>query len=331
MSKNKRNMLPFVSICTPTYNRRPFYEMTIECFNHQTYPKDRMEWIIIDDGTDKIEDLVSNIPQVKYFKYEEKMTLGRKRNLMHEKSKGDIIIYFDDDDYYPPERVSHAVEMLISNPNVLIAGSSEMYIYFKDMGSMYKFGPYGKYHSTAATFAFKKEYLRKYKYDENALLAEEKQFLNNYKEPLVQLDSMKTILVFSHIHNSLDKKHLLPKNGENNPYISISDKRIEQFVKEDNIRDFLLNKLEPLLIDYEPGRIENKPDVLKEVNRFLKNKQDREDEHKNRIIKEQQQFIERLIHENKNMKEQVEYYKNKINSLLKELITEKKKNKDNQK
>lgn len=331
MSKNKRNMFPFVSICTPTYNRRPFYEMTIECFNHQTYPKNRMEWIIIDDGTDKIEDLVSNIPQVKYFKYEEKMTLGRKRNLMHEKSKGDIIIYFDDDDYYPPERVSHAVEMLISNPNVLIAGSSEMYIYFKDMGSMYKFGPYGKYHSTAATFAFKKEYLRKYKYDENASLAEEKQFLNNYKEPLVQLDSMKTILVFSHIHNSLDKKHLLPKNGENNPYISISDKRIEQFVKEDNIRDFLLNKLEPLLIDYEPGRIENKPDVLKEVNRFLKNKQDREDEHKNRIIKEQQQFIDRLIHENKNMKDQVEYYKNKINSLLQELISEKRKNKDNQK
>lgn len=32
---------------------------------------------------------------------------------MHEKSKGDILVYMDDDDYYPPERVSHAVETLL--------------------------------------------------------------------------------------------------------------------------------------------------------------------------------------------------------------------------
>ena len=64
---------PFVSICTPTFNRRPFIPAMIECFNHQTYPKDKMEWIIIDDGTDKIEDLVKEIPNVKYFKYDTKM------------------------------------------------------------------------------------------------------------------------------------------------------------------------------------------------------------------------------------------------------------------
>ena len=26
--------------------------------------------------------------------------------LMHEKCKGDIIVYMDDDDFYPPDRVS---------------------------------------------------------------------------------------------------------------------------------------------------------------------------------------------------------------------------------
>ena len=31
-----------------------------------------MEWIIIDDGTDPIEDLVSPHPNVKCFKYSEK-------------------------------------------------------------------------------------------------------------------------------------------------------------------------------------------------------------------------------------------------------------------
>ncbi len=61
---------PFVSICTPTFNRRPFIETMFECFRNQTYPKEKMEWIIVDDGTDKIEDLIlqSKLPQIRYFK-----------------------------------------------------------------------------------------------------------------------------------------------------------------------------------------------------------------------------------------------------------------------
>ena len=39
---------------------------------HQTFPHEAMKRIIIDDGTDKIGDLVSHIPQVKYFSYDEK-------------------------------------------------------------------------------------------------------------------------------------------------------------------------------------------------------------------------------------------------------------------
>ena len=144
-------VLPFVSICTPTFNRRPFIANLIKCVYGQTYPKERMEWIIVDDGTDKIEDLVSNHPLVSYFKFDKKMSLGKKRNVMHNKVRGSIIVYMDDDDYYPPERVSHAVEMLMKNPSALCAGSSEMYIYFKDTNQMVQFGPYGSNHATAGT------------------------------------------------------------------------------------------------------------------------------------------------------------------------------------
>ena len=189
-NSSKKNKFPFVSICTPTFNRRPFYEMIIKCFQHQTYPKDRMEWIIIDDGTDKIEDLVHDIPQVKYFKYEDRMNLGKKRNLMHEKCKGDIIIYMDDDDYYPPERVSHAVETLQKNPHAMVAGSSEMYIYFKHINKMVQFGPYGPNHATAATFAFRREYLKHAKYEDKAALAEERYFLKDYTAPFVQMNTL---------------------------------------------------------------------------------------------------------------------------------------------
>ena len=211
MGKKRHNkpLLPFVSICTPTFNRRPFFEYTIKCYLHQDYPRDRIEWIIIDDGTDKVEDLVRHIQGVKYFKYHEKMTLGKKRNLMHEKSKGDIIVYMDDDDYYPPERVSHAVDMLQSHPSALCAGASEIYIYFKHIDKMYQFGPYGPNHSTAGTFAFKRKLLENHRYNDEAALAEEKEFLKNYTVPFVQLEPKKTILVFSHRHNTFDKKRLL--------------------------------------------------------------------------------------------------------------------------
>jgi glycosyltransferase involved in cell wall biosynthesis len=171
-NKSKKNKtLPFVSLCTPTFNRRPFIPFMIKCFEHQTYPKELIEWIIIDDGTDPIEDLVKHIPQVKYFYYEEKMVLGKKRNLMHTKCTGDIIIYMDDDDYYPPERISHAVETLQQNSKYLFAGSSEMNIYYSSKNAMFQCGPYGPYHATAATFAFRKELLNQTSYNEDNAVA----------------------------------------------------------------------------------------------------------------------------------------------------------------
>lgn len=254
---------PFISICTPTFNRRPFIPAMIECFNHQTYPKEKMEWIIIDDGTDKIEDLVASIPNVKYFKYDTKMSLGKKRNLMHTKTKGDIIIYMDDDDYYPPERVSHAVTMLLTHPKALCAGASEIYIYFKHIQKMYQFGPYGPKHATAGTFAFKRELLKDHKYDDNASLAEEREFLKNYTVPFVQLEPKKTILVFSHTHNTFDKKTLL--NNINPKYTKESDKKVEDFIKEKKLLNFFVNEIEDALVNYKPGDPSMKPDVLEQI------------------------------------------------------------------
>ena len=267
-SKPLHKYYPFVSVCTPTFNRRPFILTMFECFRNQDYPKDRIEWIIVDDGTDKIKDLVhsANIPQIKYFDIPEKMTLGKKRNYMHEQTKGSIIVYMDDDDYYPPERISHAVERLTQNETALCAGSSEIYIYFKHLHKMYQCGPYGPNHSTAGTFAFKSELLKQTRYDDNASLAEEKSFLKNYTIPFVQLDPLKTILVFSHQHNTFDKRQMLE-----NPhplYFKESNKTVDTFIRkysESNIKDFFMNMIDTLLIHYKPGEPLMKPDVLKQL------------------------------------------------------------------
>jgi hypothetical protein len=251
---------PFVSVCTPTFNRRPFIHAMIACFNAQDYPQDRMEWIIIDDGTDPIEDLVASHPRVKYFKYDTKMTLGKKRNLLHEKSRGEILVYMDDDDYYPPKRVSHAVEMLVSHPEALCAGSSEIYIYFKHIKQMKRFGPYGPNHATAGTFAFKRKLIKNNRYNDDACLAEERAFLKDYTVPFVQLDPMKVILVFSHEHNTFDKRKLLV--NANPDVVRDSPKKVMDFIKDNDLRRFYMSELEGLLEKYEPGRPEMKPDVI---------------------------------------------------------------------
>ena len=269
ISKQDQQKLPFISVCTPTFNRRPFIETMIACFDSQDYPKDRMEWIIVDDGTDPVEDLVGGHPNVKYFRFEKKMSLGKKRNTMHDKSKGDIIVYMDDDDYYPPDRVSHAVDMLTTHPAALCAGSSEMYIYFNDRKRMVQFGPYGKDHATAGTFAFKRQLLKQTRYNEDACLAEEREFLKGYTIPFVQLDPMKTILVFSHSHNTMDKRKLLDNieivGHPDSQYAKYSSKTLQDFIKDDKIVKFFTEDLEIKLTEYEPGDIKLKPDVLKQI------------------------------------------------------------------
>ena len=90
----KKKYQPLVSVCTPTFNRRPFIPTMISCFLNQTYPKSRIEWIIVDDGTDKVRDVIeaANIPQIKYFALPDKLPLGAKRNFMHSHCTGSIIV-----------------------------------------------------------------------------------------------------------------------------------------------------------------------------------------------------------------------------------------------
>jgi glycosyltransferase involved in cell wall biosynthesis len=345
MGKDKKKITkhPFISICTPTFNRRPFIPIMIKCFENQTYPKDKIEWIIVDDGTDKIGDLVSHIPQVKYYKYDEKMTLGKKRNLMNEKATGDIIIYMDDDDYYPPNRVSHAVDTLRLNPKALCAGSSEMFIYFKHIHKMYKFGPYGPNHSTAATFAFRKELLSVTKFDETSCVAEERKFLKDYTIPFAQLDPKKSILVFSHTQNSFDKKELLVQAP--NKFITESQLVPADFVNEKDVLQFFMEDIDVILDSYDPGKLEHKSDVVKQLaeirvkrEAMIKEQEDKYIEEQNNMNKLQYitnpQLAQQKINEQdffiQKLQEKIKYLEDKIRVLISEKIKEKQNVKHNE-
>ena len=135
---------------------------------------------------------------------------------------------------------------------------------------MYKGGPYGPNHATAGTFAFRRELLNQTRYNDEACLAEEREFLKNYTVPFVQLDPFKTILVFSHVQNTFDKKKLLETP---NPRFVPCDRKVSEFIRKDferPIHDYFMEKIDAALESYSPGNPVMKPDVLKQTKELEK-------------------------------------------------------------
>ena len=231
--------MPFVSIVTPTYNRRRFIPALIKMIQSQTYPRDRMEWLVYDDGQEEIKDLLDAarpfLPELIFIWSEDKMTLGEKRNRLNSEATGDIIVAMDDDDFYFPTRVMDAVMALTKNPAVHLAGASEVYMFFTDTKEIWKAGPYFQGHATNGTMAWTKAYAANHKYDETVAFAEEKSFLENYKNPLVQLNPKTVMLVMSHSDNTFDKTEL--RTPENKLLVKTSLLMVD-FIKDTDLHEF---------------------------------------------------------------------------------------------
>ncbi len=227
-----------VSVITPTYNRVDFIRRSIEVYRQQTFPKDLMEWIILDDGTEPVEavllDEASDIPNIRYVRLYEKHTIGAKRNLLNKLAYAPIIVSWDDDDYYCPERIQMIVNSFKRNPTIELAGSSQMYFYFNDDNSIWSLGPFGQYHSTNGPLAYKASYSKKHLYDEYVLKTEEPSFLSNFTEKMIQLDPMKAILVMVHGLNTSEKDVIRdPKNQA----AKKTNLKLEDFIHDAMLRE----------------------------------------------------------------------------------------------
>lgn len=218
--KVKVNKNPTVSIVTITQLKRfPCMEVLKDIIKIQTY-QNIIEWVIV-EGSPLESDWsknASNIQKLKddsefkipivYIQKKAHEKLGALRNKGNKACSGEITVVMDDDDYYPAERVKHAVDMLVSSPN-LIAGCSDMYIYDYTLEKLFKFKKFGDNHSVNSCFAWKKKYLEKHSHDETKDSGEEPSFTNEFKESMVQLDANKTIVQSSHLGNTYNKREIL--------------------------------------------------------------------------------------------------------------------------
>ena len=114
---------PLISCIMPTYNRRTFVPQAIRGFLRQDYAN--KELVIVDDGTDPVEDCIPVDDRIRYIRLDRRLTTGAKRNLACSKSQGELIAHWDDDDWYPSNRLSRQVSGLAEH-GADICGSSKM-------------------------------------------------------------------------------------------------------------------------------------------------------------------------------------------------------------
>jgi len=232
-----------VTVVTPTYQRRAFIPTLIEIYRQQDFPKDQMEWLILDDGRDSVADLfqeaAQTLPNIRYHHLREKMRIGAKRNWLNQQARGDILVAMDDDDYYPPQRISSVVQAFDAQPTIDLAGSSEMNIYELHSKRIFTVGPYGPRHATNGTMAWRARYARTHRYDETVTKGEESSFLESYRHPMIQLDPKKTILVIAHTDNTVDKSALHDPRQAMKPRRSTST--LSDWVTHPSLRAFYEN------------------------------------------------------------------------------------------
>lgn len=249
-----------VSIVTVTQHKRIECLMILkDLIKEQTYKK-IIEWVIVEGSATKEEaeknkkNIIAMQDDIEikivYVPYEEgKNQIGYLRNLGNRNCKGDIVVCMDDDDYYFPMRVEHAVTELCAT-NKKIAGCSDIILYDYIVEKLYKFKPFAPNHSTNACFAYKRDYAGKY--DDSKVCAEEPSFTNNFATPMVQLDSYRVMVVNSHNGNTFNKRELLVAGTLGlNPKCSELDKKITELIPEKYLERYKKIFVEPKTSEYD--------------------------------------------------------------------------------
>ena len=203
---------PIVSIITLLSGRRKFLPLVRACVEAQTYPAEKIEWVIVDDGADDIGDFFSGSREL-YLRSNKPLNIGRKRQFASDVASGEFLLFFDDDDLQFPHRIERCVKKLQKTGARMVAGNSEMFLANKATEGVVKVGPHHKNHATAATLAFRKEFLKHSAFRPSDTAGEEMHFLLNWTIPVIQMKCQDTIVALSHDQNTVSKDHLFLKNS----------------------------------------------------------------------------------------------------------------------
>jgi hypothetical protein len=205
---------PSISVVTLLYNRRKFFELACHNMILTDYPKDKIEWIIVEDSDDPAEGASDRVIAVAetsaplkivYVPLQKKTAVATKRNIGVEKANNDIILMMDDDDHYPASSFRRRVSWLLHhwNPKAVAATTIACYDLVKGISAVNAppLGiPLGQ-RISEATLTFYKSWWSERKFPAAVQIGEAEDFVKGREADLLEIPPQQIIVAFSHGKN----------------------------------------------------------------------------------------------------------------------------------
>jgi glycosyltransferase involved in cell wall biosynthesis/GT2 family glycosyltransferase len=116
---------PEISVIIPTYNRKGLLHETLHSLSQQTYPSDRIDVVIVDDGsTDGTAEIAAEtFPfRLRYFRQSNQGD-AEARNLGALQSQAKFLVFLDDDMLLEPGYLTSLIQAHAARPNRIVVGT----------------------------------------------------------------------------------------------------------------------------------------------------------------------------------------------------------------
>jgi len=220
---------PPISVITLMYNRRRFFDLACHNIMISDYPKDKIEWILVEDSDDPNEDssdkIISTAEQSKpleivYLPLKKKTSIAEKRNLGVLKAKNDIILFMDDDDHYPITSFRRRVAWLTLHrmkSKATVCTTIACYDLKKGISAVNSppFDlPLGQRISEATLTCYKSWFLEQ-KFDKTIHIGEGDSLIKGRESDVMEIPPQQILVAFSHGNNASSRR--IPSNDSVEP------------------------------------------------------------------------------------------------------------------
>ena len=211
---------PPISVVTLLYNRRKFFDLACHSLMIQDYPKDKIEWIIVEDSDDPAEDASDRVMavaaqaapvKVVYVPLKKKRTVGAKRNVGVEKATADIVLMMDDDDHYPETSFRRRVAWLTAHPwqpQAVAATTIACYDLVHGVSAVNS-PPFTlplSQRISEATLAFRRSWWESRRFPADVQVGEGESFTAGREGDVLEIPPQQAIVAFSHGKNASSRR-----------------------------------------------------------------------------------------------------------------------------
>lgn len=110
LKKSFPQELPQMSVVTVVTSG---IELVKYCFSIQSYPRENLEWIVVNDGPENMAESLSGLENVKYIHLDEQYTLGEKYNFGIKNATNDVVTIMTSDHVYHEKSLIQRAVMLL--------------------------------------------------------------------------------------------------------------------------------------------------------------------------------------------------------------------------